>query len=779
MKFKIALLVGALAFVTVGGADATETVVFERPNGPSVDRRFKTARPEQCMPFGAGNLSAMTSFGGNSLELHLSRADYILSAWKDRKRGLLQSPDLPSVGHVTVEYPGLALADFRQVMDVERGEVRLTLADAAGEFRLVCSGDRESGALIVEPDRESASARRSARVTYECGRVGDAKYESTLIGDGRSWAELAETDPRSHRHYATRVEFADGRLVIASATAQDGAAASSQVRSTVAKALAESREALESRRLEWWRKFWSQGDIMLTGDERAEKLAKYWKINLYCWANVGYGELPPKFNGGPGLVFGDSRKWGADFWWQNTRELIWPMAAAGHPEFAKSSLLLYDSSLAQVKADFENDPTFAGFQGAYLPETMRLEAHPLCHPDKGAKRPDRRRPYVPLSAAEREAGRRRRLAKPATFTSHVYSSGAEYVQQLVEYVRWTGDETLLPVIADWTREQCEFYLGILEKGEDGHWHVRATNVNESWWQVDDSLVDLCGARFVFAMAAAHGAEWGYPAALVADVKARLDHLAPVPTVGSFDIPPISPTNDYLMAVRDVVPGNRRFVPTPLKNGMIKRAYAPNEIYIVHPFGLIDAASAGADRDRAIAAYRGLCREADFTGGDGYHLGYWGWDHLGVAAVRLGLKDAADEVWKHVYRTMRWPFGGAKSPAGVMYPGCEVEDAPYFDGSGVLMTELQEMLLQSQAVEPDANLFGGGVLRLLPCVPETWSGSYKLRARGGFIVECAFERGEVKSATFTATRAATLRYQDPLSGKTIERPLAAGGRVSVK
>lgn len=755
----------------------SETVVFTLPNGPSVDKRFKTARPEQCMPFGAGNLSAMVAFGKNTLELHLSRADYILGAWKDREQGLLDGASLPSVGHVTLKFPNLELADFRQVMDVGRGEVRLSLPCAGGKVEVVCSGDRETGALVVELADTRADAVKP-EIVYECGRIGDEKYDSTLDTDGKTYAVFAEVDHKSGRYYATQAELRDHRLVIVSSTSSDAKSAFEVAKKTVEKVFATGSADLEARRLAWWKDFWSKGNITLTGDERAEKLAKYWKINLYCWANVGYGELPPKFNGGPGLVFGDSRKWGAAFWWQNTRELIWPMMAAGYPEFAKSSLMLYDTSLARMKEAFAKNKVFEGFQGAYMPETVELETHPLTDRDCTAKRPDRTRQFVMPTPEQRKQSHMRRLQTPASFTSHVYSSGTEYVQQLVEYVRWTGDETVIPIIADWTREQSEFYLGILDKGDDGKWHVRATNVNESWWQVDDSLVDLCGVRYVFAMTVAHGQEWGYPAELISAVRERLNALAPLPTVDSFFIPPIRPEENFKMEVKDVVPGNKRFVPTPLTDGTRKRAYAPNEIYVVYPFGMIDAANDCADRNRAIAAYRGLCKECDFTGGDGYYLGYWGWDHLGVAAVRLGLPDAADEVWKHIFRTMRWPFGGAKSPAGVMYPGCEVEDAPYFDGSGVMMTELQEMLLQSHNIEPDSNLFGGGVIKLLPCVPKTWSGSFKLRARGGFIIECKFDKGTVVNAKITATRTAPLAYLNPFTNETVRVNLDSGESINL-
>ena len=697
------LFLTGFALVAALASFAGETVVFTHPNGAPVLPQFRTGRPEQAMPFGAGSLSAMVSFGTDALELHLSRPDYVMGG------------ELPSPGHLTMRFPGLALTGFRQVMDVDRGEVRLSLKSARGDVDLVCAGDRETGTLVVE---------------FRDARPDAARPEIEAAGFG------PKRDPKSGRTYDLKYGMSGSRLVISPGVAPE-------------KVLAVASADLEARRLKWWRAFWSRARIELEGDPRAERLARLWRINLYCWANVGYGELPPKFNGGPGLVFGDSRKWGAAFWWQNTRELIWPMCAAGYPEFAKSSIDLYEEMRPNLKE-------------GYLPETVGLDRHPI-----SGLRPAVDPDFV-----------KNREKIPASFTSHVFSSGAEYVQQVVEYMRYTGDRSLESVLAQWTKLYVELYLRLLEKGADGRWHVKCTNVNESWWKVDDSLVDLCAVRFTFTLALAHGARWGLPDALLAQAKERLGALAPFPTCESFRIPPISPTNDYAMTVTDFRPGDARWTTTWLKEGDQKRAYAPNEMYIVYPFAMTHADENGADRERAVNAYRELCEESDFTGGDGYYLGFWGWDHMPVAAVRLRLPDAAEAVYRHMERTFRWPFGGAKSPAGVMYEGCEVEDAPYFDGSGVMMTALQEMLLQSHAEEPDPALYAGGPIRLLPAVPRMWSGSFRLCARGGFVVDCAFRWGRALSARVTSTRGGTLRYADPQTGRVVTRETRAGESLSL-
>lgn len=95
-------------------------VVFGRPNGgpcvkyldwrnTKIERKFTTGRPEYVMPVGAGNLSAMVSFGENRWELHLSQADYLAKSDGTPYDGTFRNePELRSPGHVTVIFDSLS-----------------------------------------------------------------------------------------------------------------------------------------------------------------------------------------------------------------------------------------------------------------------------------------------------------------------------------------------------------------------------------------------------------------------------------------------------------------------------------------------------------------------------------------------------------------------------------------------------------------------------------------------------------------------------------------------
>ena len=86
-----------------------------------------------------------------------------------------------------------------------------------------------------------------------------------------------------------------------------------------------------------------------------------------------------------------------------------------------------------------------------------------------------------------------------------------------------------------------------------------------------------------------------------------------------------------------------------------------------------------------------------------------------------------------------------------------------DGNFGYTAGVAEMLLQSHA----------GEIHLLPAVPEPWpSGSLKgLRARGGVVVDFAWNDGKVRDVALAATRDAEVRVR--MNGAVTELDLAAG------
>lgn len=675
---KTSVFFAAALAAVPGFSDVDRTVTFDRPN----------RGPEWVMPVGAGDFGAMVSVVSNAVELHLSKTDYLAEANPDNRMKGLQ---LLSPGHVSLVFGNLKtndLTSFRQTLDPVAGTVTVTFATPSGEITSVIYGERSSGALAVDVS-DSRPDRAPARAVYTLWRTGKG-----VIPEYRVFTDI-QGDPSSSAY----------SLLVSCGTAARAAAAKT------------SAAARRDTRARWWRSFWEKGWLLMEGDPKAEYLTRLWWINMYAYAGVGYGPVPPKFNGGTGLVIGDCRHWGKDLWYQNTRELMWPMCVAGHPEFAKGILDFYDECFENVFANTpKRYPEFAGSEAVVLPETMPFLDNGRYTPPKTAA-PDVRRPYREPTDAERRASRARRLKRGASHVSHVYSSGAELVQQMIEYVRFTGDRSYLPKIARWLRGAAELYLMLLERGEDGLWHVHASHVNESWWRVDDGIVDLAAARFVLFQTVAHGKSFGYPGNLVAAAKTRLDALAPYPTAERIEW-----GRRKFIDVKRVTAGTRIFTPCVLKDGMSKNNFENNELYLVYPFAMCES---GELRARMLRTYP-ESYDSD--------CGNYGWSAVSVGAVRLGLPKAAEYVYNHAAATAQWPYGGGKSPSLPLYRGAKVEEAPYLDGTGVTLTGIQELLLQSHPAEPSADLFRGGKIRRLPGVPAGWRVRFRLHARGGKVVE---------------------------------------------
>jgi hypothetical protein len=70
----------------------------------------------------------------------------------------------------------------------------------------------------------------------------------------------------------------------------------------------------------------------------------------------------------------------------------------------------------------------------------------------------------------------------------------------------------------------------------------------------------------------------------------------------------------------------------------------------------------------------------------------------------------------------------------VFPG-GLSAAPFLDAGGLSAFTLQEILLQSH----------GGVLRIAPATAEDWSGFFRLRGEGGFLVAAEIHGGAVRLA----------------------------------
>ena len=338
-----------------------------------------------------------------------------------------------------------------------------------------------------------------------------------------------------------------------------------------------------------------------------------------------------------------------------------------------------------------------------------------------------------------------RQDRKPSHTSHVYSSTGELVQQMFDYARYTGDEKFLKeVCGPWLYEAARSSLYLLTRGDDGRYHVECAHANETYWKIRDSLPQLCSVKYLLGMVVKHGKALGFDEKFIAVAKEHLENTAPYPMAESWKA-------KAWQEVFEVTPGDKMYLPGDITGGQKIANGEDCEMYMCFPFAMDRFDEGGIYRDRILKTN---AARLNGSGGGG------GWCPAPVQEARLRTNEAWKKIHNHAMASTPWKYGGGTSPGGGFYKGSRGTSTVMFDGSGVYHTGVQEALLQSHTPEPADSLLDGGVVRILPVPNPDISGSLKLRARGGFIVEATFEKGSVIKALITSERGGELKLENP-------------------
>jgi hypothetical protein len=169
------------------------------------------------------------------------------------------------------------------------------------------------------------------------------------------------------------------------------------------------------------------------------------------------------------------------------------------------------------------------------------------------------------------------------------------------------------------------------------------------------------------------------------------------------------------------------------------------LYRVFPFGLSGIGSPDYERARRTFEQR-ICPVEH------------GWSMDALWAARLGLGDRACQLLAaHAQRFQRFRYGGWTSNDSSVFPG-GLSSTPFLDAGGNSAAALQEILLQSH----------DGTIRIAPAVAATWSGAFRLRAEGGFLVAAEFRDGVVRGAEIQSLSGRQCRIASPRPGTWLVR-----------
>ncbi len=711
------------------------------------DTVYTTPSPEpwEAMPTGGGDLSAMVRWDG-ALHLHLSKSD----CW-----GFHAPPDAPmgsrffnnvSPGHVRLDLGGrakeAAARRFRQRLDLYHGRVVVELGDDRQGPRLEIWGHPARKILVVEVI-DPRSVLDGARVelsewrpTMRLGiaerevfshEVNDRPARPHLVNTGMQDFFGSDNDPLKGRGTAVvvRSPVAASKTIASgdrAATLSIGGQPPASYYVLVAAAVTPSGDPLAAARREmdeaarvplaalkaehqaWWRDYWSRSLLDVTSpDKSANRLCTAYHVHLYTLGCVNRGPYPAKWDGGPGLMRGDERNWGLSEWVQEIRFTYLPLYAANRLEIARG-LARHYSKMARYLT--EQTRTMWGLPGLWIPETTLPWGHAedLVLKNPG---PGKAQPYLVRRAADKVPYGRFDLYNP--YVGFLFTAGPEVCQHYLTYYRYSGDDEFLRRDAYPTlRGVCEFLCGLLNKGADGRYHLEPANALETWWMVRDPADTLAGIRAVFPEFVRLSEKYGQDADLRGRCSAILAALPDAPRGLWCPDGKIQPQVDV-------------YAPAAARGPSHPRTNAENPaLYCVFPFGLsgIDAP------DYALA-----CRTFEHRIWPVEH----GWSMDALWAARLGLRDQACRLLaQHAERFQRFRYGGWTSNDSRVFPG-GLSSTPFLDAGGLSATALQEILLQSH----------GGVIRIAPATAASWSGSFRLRAEGGYLVSAELRGGEVR------------------------------------
>jgi len=719
------------------GVVARNDVVY---TSPSVE-------PWEAMPTGGGDLSAMVRWDG-SLHLHLSKSDcWGFQAPSDALPGT-RFFNNTSPGHIRLDFGGRAKQSasrrFRQRLDLYRGRIVVELGDERAGPRIEVWGHPTRKVLVLavtDPAKTLGAARIELSQWRPGIRVGaaDETVHACEVHERPARPHLANTgmqeffgpdrDPLCGR--GTGVIVSSPAVKPASCTASGlsatlvlpdqrptsyhviVAAAVTQSGDPLAAARRELEEAaraslatLEAEQQAWWRDFWSRSLLRVTSpDKTADRLCAAYHVHLYTLGCVNRGPYPAKWDGGPGLMRGDERTWGLSEWVQEIRFTYLPLYAANRLDMARGLTRHYSAMTPYLQ---EQTRKMWALPGLWIPETVL----PWGHAEDFVLKDDGRGAagnHFVRRAADKVPYGRFELYNP--YIGFLFTAGLEICQHYLVYYRYSGDDEFLrrdayPVL----RGVCEFLAGLLRKEADGRYHLEPANALETWWMVRDPADTMAGIRAVFPEFIRLAEQYDQDPELRRKCAAILAAL-PEPARGLWA------EDGKIDAGVDV------YAPATASTPSHPRINAENPaLYRVFPFDLSGIAS--TDHDLARRTFqRRICT-------------LWhGWSMDAVWAARLGLRDEACQLLaQHAERFHRFRYGGWTSNDSRVFPG-GLSSTPFLDAGGLSAFAMNEILLQSH----------NGVLRIAPAVAKTWSGTFRLRAEGGFLVGADFRDGRVRVA----------------------------------
>jgi len=535
-----------------------------------------------------------------------------------------------------------------------------------------------------------------------------------------------------------------------------------------------SPPALAARHERWWHDFWSRTHVEVSSpDGGGERAAQLRTLFLYHMASSSRGDYPPKWNGSIFITGGDERNWGSQYWVWTTEMLYFSLLAADAIELGDP---FFDMYLRHLPAAEEAARQRWNAAGAFYPETVPFDG-PAALPEAQAAE---YRTIMLEGRAARDISAE--LAACCRFEhhlstlllnvdpdhnynwiSHLVSSGAELAIHAWWRYRYTGDFAWLRSHAyPLLRVVAEFYRSFARPGDDGRYHIHGANAHEDFWGVTDGIMDLAAIRGTLPLAI-RAAEL-----LDADPELRprwqsfLDQLAPYPmgndpraralTAG------VLADDTWAAGLLDKVDGSHNL----------------EDVWLAPIFPFEDWTMETRDPGVDAVAHRAMAlapRHRRVLEGDLLSTAI----RSPIASVRAGCGEELPDILE------KYAAAFAPLPNGfsLFEESTTDQQAHSIEHLGLLAMTLQEALLQSVSPHPGEP----EIISVFPAWPRGWDASFRLLARGGFLVSAVKRRDIVESIELESRLGETCRLRNPWNSPCLinengEAPVTVTGEIIV-
>ncbi len=549
-------------------------------------------------------------------------------------------------------------------------------------------------------------------------------------------------------------------VLVASAAIQGEDGVGDRSLAALSKASEHSYEWLRNQHKQWWHEFWSRTFVHLTSEDGvADFMERVRTLHLYYAASSSRGDVPAPQ--GDGLIFqteGDIPRLGTQLWHWIVESTYRPLLAADAMDVTDPYFDMYLKQLPICEKAAQQRWGVAG--GAYYPETSPTDGPTLLPEDSANEFRDY---FLGRTRSDTLSARTLALcqhdshfhnickchhdseepgSRPHCAIGHIVSTGSKIALQAWWRFRCTGDTQWLrdkayPIL----RGTVELYRHLVGKGEDGLYHIEGTNVMESFYLVKDSLKDLAAIRGTYPPAIRASTILEVDADLRGEWQDILHDLAPFP-MGH------EPESKALTwgTLADDVWSAGHFGEVNKDSGDY-----PSEDVWSHPietFEVWTLETGDPKTDRIVQRLIELCPN---------HLKVMTGRHWRPSLVRTPIAFAMAGRGEELPAILAANFavyrphlanGLSTFEQGIQSMGLE--------HSGLITMTLQLGLMQSVSPNPGEP----EIIGVFPAWPKGWDASFRLLARGGFLVTSSIRGGEVEFVEIESRLGETCRLRNP-------------------